>query len=331
MGLDDECKPSPSSKQVEAPQGGKPQVPRREGGREHAVKNNGTVGRKAESIVPKGAKMGCLTCDGSDVDLPLIHVVSPLQQMDFKWPTAATISDIQRPTMETDDAVDLHQRICVIAHQGASSHRRIAATIKSVFDMFVWKTLSTDVEAFVRACLHCLCIDGDMVPRPLGSSLHAKTNVLIYFEWLSIPMANSGQKQVRLVNDDMRGFVQLFAAASVMPPRTLNDHHLTTAYSPWADVTVEVDNRLMLRALKALLSEMKLNEWPHVQPLLQGALYHQPAVRLGEIVPVTAFTDLPAITPWQALTIRRRRNFTSRTGLALPVRNMSLTSKRCNW
>ncbi|ETV82617.1 hypothetical protein H257_05195 [Aphanomyces astaci] len=73
-----------------------------------------------------------------------------------------------------DGAVDLQQRIGVIAHQGASGHRRIAATTKSASDKFVWTTLSTDVETCVCVCLHCLCIDREMVPSPLGSSLHAK-------------------------------------------------------------------------------------------------------------------------------------------------------------
>ncbi|ETV67425.1 hypothetical protein H257_16401 [Aphanomyces astaci] len=157
-----------------------------------------------------------------------------------------------------------------------------------------------------------MCIDGDMVSHPLGSALHAeKPNELIHFDWLSIPRAKSGQNQVLV--DDMRGFVQLFAAEYADATATAQclmmwnevidqvgaNHHITTAYSPWANGTVEVVNRLVLRAVKALLSEMKLNadEWPHALPLVQGALNHQPADRLGGIVPVKAFTGLPAKTP----------------------------------
>ncbi|RHZ30985.1 hypothetical protein DYB37_012063 [Aphanomyces astaci] len=40
----------------------KPQVPRREGGRENVVKNNGRVAGKAETIMLKTAKKGCLKC-----------------------------------------------------------------------------------------------------------------------------------------------------------------------------------------------------------------------------------------------------------------------------
>ncbi|ETV93469.1 hypothetical protein H310_12520 [Aphanomyces invadans] len=76
-------------------------------------------------------------------------------------------------------------------------------------------------------------------------------------------------------------------------------HHITTAYSPWANGTVEVVNRLVLRAVKALLNKMRLNveDWHLVLPLVQGALNHQPANRLGGVAPVTAFTGLPAKTP----------------------------------
>ncbi|RLO10607.1 hypothetical protein DYB28_007697 [Aphanomyces astaci] len=66
VGLVVEPKPSPAAKLIEAPRGGKPQISRREGCREDAAKNNGTVDGKAEAIVPKTAeppaKKGCLKC-----------------------------------------------------------------------------------------------------------------------------------------------------------------------------------------------------------------------------------------------------------------------------
>ncbi|KAH9120335.1 hypothetical protein AeMF1_007463 [Aphanomyces euteiches] len=236
-----------------------------------------------------------------------------------------------------DDAVDLQQRLCVIAHQGAAGHRRVAATVKSVSDKFWWATLAQDVETFVKACLNCMQVDGDVVPRPLGSALHTeKPNELIHFDWLSMPMSTSGLKHVLVIKNDMSGFVHLFPAESADTTSTATAlmgwftlygcvetwvadggshfknevvekirkmvgayHHITTAYSPWANGTVEVVNRLILRAVRALLSEMKVktNEWPHVLLLVQGALNHQPSPRLGGVAPVTAFTGLPAKTP----------------------------------
>ncbi|KAH9110401.1 hypothetical protein AeMF1_014779, partial [Aphanomyces euteiches] len=116
----------------------------------------------------------------------LLHVVSPLQQNDFEWPMAKSILEAQTLAIERggstppgvawsnedsfhmddqgriwvpDDAVDLQQRLCVIAHQGAAGHRRVAATVKSVSDKFWWATLAQDVETFVKACLHCMQVD----------------------------------------------------------------------------------------------------------------------------------------------------------------------------
>ncbi|RHY02529.1 hypothetical protein DYB25_013015 [Aphanomyces astaci] len=64
VGLDDESKLSLAAKPVEAPRGAKSQVPRREGGREGAPKNNGRVGRMTYAIMPKTAEppanKGCL-------------------------------------------------------------------------------------------------------------------------------------------------------------------------------------------------------------------------------------------------------------------------------
>ncbi|RHZ42733.1 hypothetical protein DYB26_015447 [Aphanomyces astaci] len=56
VGLDDESEPSPAAKPVEAPRGGKPHMPSRDSGREDAANNNGRVGGKAETIVPKNAE-----------------------------------------------------------------------------------------------------------------------------------------------------------------------------------------------------------------------------------------------------------------------------------
>jgi hypothetical protein len=187
-------------------------------------------------------------------------------------------------------ATQVPQRLCVIAHQGASGHRRIAVTTKSVAANFIWKTLEADVEKFVRGCLHCKCVDGDMIPRSLGSALHAeKPNELIHFDWLSMPQATDGSKYVLVIKDDMSGFVQLHpsgTAGAVATAKALMawfttfgyvetwvsdggshfknnvlekvrkmigaHHHITSAYSPWANGTVEVVNRLVLRGLLSL-------------------------------------------------------------------------------
>ncbi|RHZ04447.1 hypothetical protein DYB26_012087, partial [Aphanomyces astaci] len=77
VGLDDESKPSPAAKPVEAPRGGKRQIPSREGGREDVAKSKGRVGGKAETIGPKNAepfaKRGFLKCGGMSRQLAALR------------------------------------------------------------------------------------------------------------------------------------------------------------------------------------------------------------------------------------------------------------------
>jgi len=76
-------------------------------------------------------------------------------------------------------------------------------------------------------------------------------------------------------------------------------HHFVTAYCPWANGTVEVVNRMLLRVLKSMLSESKLSmaEWSKILFQVQMALNFNPSTRLDGVAPVTAFMALPARTP----------------------------------
>ncbi|KAF0735458.1 hypothetical protein Ae201684P_022368 [Aphanomyces euteiches] len=195
-----------------------------------------------------------------------------------------------------DDAIDLQVRVCVVAHAGAAGHRRIDATTASVEEMFEWRTTKTDVKSFVSACLHCMVVDGESMPQPWGEALHAtKPNGLIHFDWVSFPQAANGVKHVLVIKDDMSGFVRLHASSTATSAETaaalmewfslfgvvktwVSDcgshfknevidamrrmfgahHHFVTPHCPWANGTVEVVNRLIVRTLKVLCSEMRI-------------------------------------------------------------------------
>jgi IS30 family transposase len=66
-------------------------------------------------------------------------------------------------------------------------------------------------------------------------------------------------------------------------------HHFVTAYCPWANGTVEVVNRMLLRVLKSMSSEKKLkpSQWTLLVKQVQAALNLQPS----------AFLALPVATP----------------------------------
>jgi len=78
-------------------------------------------------------------------------------------------------------------------------------------------------------------------------------------------------------------------------------HHFTTAYSPWANGSVERICREVLRACRALCSEWKLGpkDWPSVTECVQSVLNQAPLKRLGlrsKVKPVVYRTPLEVFT-----------------------------------
>uniref|UniRef100_H3GD34 Chromo domain-containing protein n=1 Tax=Phytophthora ramorum TaxID=164328 RepID=H3GD34_PHYRM len=246
------------------------------------------------------------------------------EEADFVWPTANEIGALQqqaqddgedldgavwnaeRQLMMIDEArvgipagaAELQQRLCVIARAGASGHRGAQTTIRALGAIFYWRTLEADVSTFVVECLH-----------------YAEPNELLHFDFLTMVEGDGDAKYVLVLKDDMSGYVELIACAPagadqayhglmdwfkrfgvVLLWRALGaHHHFKTAYTPWANGTVEVVNREILKSIKALLSELRLHvrDWPAILPVVQAALNAMPADRLGGKTPLTAFKALP--------------------------------------
>ncbi|ETV81986.1 hypothetical protein H257_05513 [Aphanomyces astaci] len=109
-------------------------------------------------------------------------VVSPLQDKDFAWLTPAKILGIKKAAWKAavedvpniwipESAVDLQQRICIIAHQGVAGHRGVDVTTQG------------------------------------GAALHTeRPNEFIHFDWLQLPPAANGWNYVLVIQDDMSGF-----------------------------------------------------------------------------------------------------------------------------
>ncbi|KAH9128215.1 hypothetical protein LEN26_009141 [Aphanomyces euteiches] len=163
-----------------------------------------------------------------------------------------------------------------------------------------------------------------------------RPNELIHFDWLSLSTASNGVSKVLVIKDDMSGFIRLHAAANAMSHETADaliewfslfgvvktwvfdcgspfkneiidrirrvygsHHHFVTPHCPWANGTVEGVNRLILRVMQSLISELRLRttDWFMLLPYVQSALNQQPSNRLGGVAPTTAFTRLPAASP----------------------------------
>ncbi|KAE9289660.1 hypothetical protein PF008_g25832 [Phytophthora fragariae] len=170
--------------------------------------------------------------------LAVIERVSPLEDHEFVWPTEAEIRVLQRGTSASgrdqhgvqwdderqlyvtsagrvwipDAAVEMQQRLCVVAHAGASGHRGARATTQALAMVFFWTTMSTDVSVFVSSCLHCMATAGGRIPRPFGETLRAtKPNEILHFDYLTMVESESGLKYVLVLKDNISGYVGLIA------------------------------------------------------------------------------------------------------------------------
>lgn len=219
--------------------------------------------------------------------------------------------------------LELQLKILVISHCGSLGHRGASATESVILEDFHWKGLKGDVQKFVASCIHCIVSrSGKLVPRPLASALHATSpNEILHVDYLYMGSSTERDLQYVLVmRDDLSSFVWLWptpsatgeAAADALSTwiatfgsiqwlvtdqgphftsslisnltRDLHvSHHFTTAYSPWANGSVERICKEVLRSCQALLHEFRLapSDWPSVTECIQSILNHSPVKRLG--------------------------------------------------
>ena len=80
-------------------------------------------------------------------------------------------------------------------------------------------------------------------------------------------------------------------------------HHFTTPYNPQSNGTVESVCREVLRAARALLSELRMDEkqWPSILPIIQSILNNSKRPSLGDRAPITVFTGQPSDNPLRTL------------------------------
>ncbi|KAE9348445.1 hypothetical protein PR003_g6408 [Phytophthora rubi] len=183
------------------------------------------------------------------------------------------------------EATDLQLRICIVGHFGVAGHRSAAVTLRAIAAKFIWPGLAADVKQFVARCLHCASASGGApVPRPLGA-LHSDTpNELLHWDFLHMGPAATGELYVLVLKDDASNYVWLLATVAATTDITYEGlldwfaafgvcrngvsdqgthfknaviqdlkralgahHHFTTPRCPWANGTVEVVVREVLR------------------------------------------------------------------------------------
>ena len=112
----------------------------------------------------------------------------------------------------TED-VDVQLKVLVVSHCGIMGHSGVEATSSTISELFVWDGMSSDVEAFVGGCIHCIVSRaGQKIPRPLASALHgSRPGEVVHMEFLYLGPSTTGQLYVLILRNDFPSFVWLFS------------------------------------------------------------------------------------------------------------------------
>jgi transposase InsO family protein len=254
------------------------------------------------------------------------------------------------------DFNSLRERICIIAHTGIAGHRGVKVTTGEIKKWFWWEEMENNIRDYVRLCLQCVkLVNRQMTVRPMGEQIRGeRPNEVIHFDYMKMPVSKEGLEYVLVVKDDVSQWVELVSAESACTAVVVETllrwfarfgivsvwvtdqgshfknvvmselermlkvkHHFTTAYSPWANGSVERCNRELLRVMRAMLSENKMAEehWPELLVIVQGVLNQTVSDRLGNRAPIEVMTGLKVMKPLD--TIFDRVNWKMRENLVI--------------
>lgn len=229
------------------------------------------------------------------------------------WPTKTEImrcgGKVSGNRITIPDESNLRQRLLVLAHAGLVAHAGRERTMANLLQFYEWDSMRQDVWEFVDKCIHCRMVDEKKTHVILGDTIQGtRPNEVLHFDYVYI---GTGTKYMLVLKDGYSGFVELVATDAAdawstakaivewigrygIPTTFVSDRgthfknvlmaeiarqlgiqqHFTIAYCPWSNGTVERANKEILRVLRVMLSETKLNmtEWHALLPVVQYAV-----------------------------------------------------------
>ena len=258
-----------------------------------------------------------------------------------------------------DAETTLKRRAYALAHQGIAGHRGRKATMDILASRFFWTDMEKEAECWRDECLHCIKLaSGDMVPRPLGSQLLAeKPGEIISADYIKMDTSRTGYKYVLMIVDRLSRlvwFVPTVGATAIAAARALirwssqhglpawlisdggshfnNDvfkeltkmlgieHHITLAYCPWSNGSVEIVGKDLVWTARALTSEFRasLDEWDLVLPAIEFCSNNRHRDVLGGLSALEVMNGRKPATPvnlalWSGVKMKDAKTLVART------------------
>ncbi|OWZ19919.1 hypothetical protein PHMEG_0005744 [Phytophthora megakarya] len=211
------------------------------------------------------------------------------------------VTTIEGLSWVPNGAKKLLERLFVVAHTGAQSHRGQDPVNTVLQERFWIDCLHEKVATFIRGCL-----------------LSEKRNEVLHWDFLYLGDRYGDNTYLLVAKDELTHYFPdmlisdqgtHFKNEAVEHPsaRMKVDQVFSPVYSPWINGTIERLNKDILKVVRALLLEYDIatTEWPYLPPDLRANLNHTPLRSLGGHSPVELFTGLPVSTPLDTVVGRR--------------------------
>ena len=230
-----------------------------------------------------------------------------------------------------DEDKELQLLLYAAAHQGFSGHRGRGATLMRLQEKVFWTTMKVDVADWQDHCLQCIKLtDGSSIPRPLGTSLVAeRPGEIFMMDYIDMEDGSDGMRYVLMGADKFCRMVEFVPTAGPtavqatkltlkwgsrfgLPEWIITDggshfknkamklltdqmgiqHHITLAYCPWANGSIEIVGKELLWTMRALLSELgySATDWVLILPLVQCVVNYRDREVLGGRCPIEVMT-----------------------------------------
>lgn len=198
--------------------------------------------------------------------------------------------------------------------------------------------MEDDVSRWQDSCLQCIKLtDGTSIPRPLGTSLVAeRPGEILMLDYIDMEDGSDGHHYVLICADKFSRMVELVPARGPtaikathsvlvwgsrygLPTWIISDggshfknrairllaeqmglqHHITLAYCPWANGSVEIVDKELLWTMRAVISELgySATDWVLLLPLVQFVLNHRERDVLKGRTPIEVMTGLAPQAP----------------------------------
>ncbi|TYZ67944.1 hypothetical protein PybrP1_002807 [[Pythium] brassicae (nom. inval.)] len=191
------------------------------------------------------------------------------------------------------DAEQLVNRVFIVAHCGYRGHRGTKVMLNAIQAEFALDGMQRKVDAFVRKCLLCRHVKGNLIEQHEWKTEGFATahNETLLMDYLYLGESMSGAKYCLVRKDAFSHFCEL-VASDTASSRVAADSTLARYMRFGLPKFLTTDNGTRFRNEVVARAKLDVRNWDVVLPVVQACVNHSAVPSLGNKCPMEIFTGL---------------------------------------